>query len=200
METRNISVTLDKAIEWYNSDNKTLKEISLQAFTENELQSEDFKKLKSWADISYCLSYNVDYCTEGLTKGQIALVKLNAIRQVLNRGHKMNFKKGAIWYPYTPAILSTSIYYKDSNETEIAKVRIGHDIFTLLGGNAYSGTYAGLGRFFYYGGVAYSGASVGFLGCATKEIAQHMGIYFGKEIFEAKYSDFIDFEWIDYGK
>ena len=34
---RNITITLEKAKEWYNSDNKSLKEIALQAFSKDEL-------------------------------------------------------------------------------------------------------------------------------------------------------------------
>lgn len=37
METRNIKVSLFKAKEWYISNNPTLKELALQAFTEKEL-------------------------------------------------------------------------------------------------------------------------------------------------------------------
>ena len=40
-------------------------------------------------------------------------------------------------------------------------------------------------------------ASFGFLGCASKEIAQHFGKYFGMLITEAKYADMIDFEIIE---
>lgn len=32
MEKRNITVTLDKAKEWFNSGDATLKELALQAF------------------------------------------------------------------------------------------------------------------------------------------------------------------------
>ena len=39
METRNVKVTLDKAKEWYFSDNSILKEIALQAFTKKELET-----------------------------------------------------------------------------------------------------------------------------------------------------------------
>ena len=35
---RNVSITLEKAQEWYNSGNDSLKEIALQAFNENELK------------------------------------------------------------------------------------------------------------------------------------------------------------------
>lgn len=39
-------------------------------------------------------------------------------------------------------------------------------------------------------------AAVGFLGCATREIAQHFGKYFAKEIFDAKYGDTVKYQWI----
>ena len=38
MEERNIKVTIEKARDWYNSGNNTLKEIALQAFSKEELE------------------------------------------------------------------------------------------------------------------------------------------------------------------
>lgn len=38
MEERNITITLNKAIEWYNSGNGTLRTLALSAYTENELK------------------------------------------------------------------------------------------------------------------------------------------------------------------
>ena len=46
---RNITITLEKAREWYNSNNKTFKELALQAFNQKELQS-DFESIKSLYD------------------------------------------------------------------------------------------------------------------------------------------------------
>lgn len=40
-------------------------------------------------------------------------------------------------------------------------------------------------------------AAVGFLGCASEEIAQHFSKYFGMLITEAKFGDIIDFEIIE---
>ena len=37
METRNISVTLEQAIGWYNSGNDTLRTLALNAYTKDEL-------------------------------------------------------------------------------------------------------------------------------------------------------------------
>lgn len=38
METRNISITLEQAIEWYNSGNATLRTLALNAYTSDELE------------------------------------------------------------------------------------------------------------------------------------------------------------------
>ena len=54
---RNITITLEKAREWYNSNNKTLKD-TLQAFNQKELQL-DFKSIKSLYDA--CNILNLDY-------------------------------------------------------------------------------------------------------------------------------------------
>lgn len=37
MVKRNVTITLEKAIEWYNSDDESLKDLALQAFTKVEL-------------------------------------------------------------------------------------------------------------------------------------------------------------------
>ena len=46
-------------------------------------------------------------------------------------------------------------------------------------------------------GVASANSYIGFLGCASQEIAQHFGKYFGMLITEAKYADMLDFEIIE---
>ena len=38
METRNISITLEQAMEWYNSGNATLRTLALNAYTKDELE------------------------------------------------------------------------------------------------------------------------------------------------------------------
>ena len=45
MEERNVTVTLDKAKEWFNSGNATLKEIALQAFDKDEMSIPIIKQL-----------------------------------------------------------------------------------------------------------------------------------------------------------
>lgn len=201
METRNVNVTLEKAKEWYKKGGD-LKEVALQAFTEEELKGVDFKCITTMNDVLRVLDINDhEYChtiahLDQYSKASVAAFKLNLVRKALNLGQKMDFKKGTIWYPYTPAILPNNSYCKDSYEVEVAKVKIGCDTFTLFGGYAHYGANAGLGNFYSSIGVACSYADVGFLGCATKEIAQHMGKHFAKLIFEAKYGDTVDYKWV----
>ncbi len=45
METRTIKITLDKAKEWYFSEDPILKELALQAFTKNELDPLTYKQI-----------------------------------------------------------------------------------------------------------------------------------------------------------
>ena len=47
MEERTIKVTLDKAREWYTSDNSVLKALALQAFNKEELKAVSFEYICS---------------------------------------------------------------------------------------------------------------------------------------------------------
>ena len=48
METRNVTLTLEKAKEFYNSGNTALREVALQAFTKEELT------IPKWQNIETC--------------------------------------------------------------------------------------------------------------------------------------------------
>ena len=45
METRYVTVSFEKAKEWYNSNNSSLKEIALQAFDKEELEQISIKEI-----------------------------------------------------------------------------------------------------------------------------------------------------------
>lgn len=204
MECRNVTLTLDKAQEFYKSGNAALKEIALQAFTEDELKGKDFKKFKSWKDIEDNLAdrgVNFYKETRTMTKGQIALLKLNHIRRILNSGQKMSLTEGTIYYPQIRFTTKASKYYKDElNSGYMVKVgtieQSCGDLYDVLGSSASYGGAAGLGGFDSYYGVGYANANVGFLGCASQEIAEHMSRYFAREIFDAMYGDFVDYKWV----
>lgn len=214
MEERNITVTLNKAKEWFNSGNATLKEIALQAFSKEELNRFDFTKIKTFEDALTALGYkestkvyirNTINDISMYSRASAAMAKLNIIRKALNLGKDLRLTKDPegsyIYYPYNPFITKSSTYYNseiNSGEMEVlGKVKNEGKEYNILGGYATDGGSAGLGNFCsdYSMGAAY--ADIGFLGCANKEIAEHFGKYFGMLITEAKYGDMVDFEIIE---
>lgn len=174
----------------------------MQAFTKEELEDLTFNHIKTFEDAVETLKLDIDDVLSILTNLKVispasaASFKINIIRRALNKGKDMSFLNGIFYYPYTPVVLSNNSYCKDSSEVEVAKVKIGGNTFSLFGGLADFGADTGLGCFFSEFGVAGSYTDVGFLGCATEEIAQHMSKYFAKEIFDAKYADLIHYTWV----
>lgn len=207
MNTRNVAVTLEKAREWYNSENATLKEVALQAFNRDELEYSfknitSFKKACEALGISYQRNFNLATQIATISKASAAMFKLNIIRKALNMGQDLYLTKSQkgsyIYYPYNPFITTDSTYYKSeikSGDMEvIGKIKSVGTVYYVLGGRASYGGAAGLGYFYSSNGVGDAYAVIGFLGCASKEIAQHFGKYFGMLITEAKYGDMVDFE------
>ena len=209
MKKRNVTVTLNKAKEWFNSGNATLKEIALQAFDKDELIY-NFKSITTFKKA--CMALNLDYMLclinadniATISKASAAMFKLNIIRKAINLGQDLHFTKNPkdsyIHYPCNPFVTESSTYYKsDINSGKmkvIGKIKSKGEEYNVLGGGASDGGLAGLGSFDSYDGVGHATAYIGFLGCANKEIAQHLGKYFGMLITEAKYGDMVDFEII----
>lgn len=200
MEERNVTITIDKAREWYNSENESLKEIALQAFNENELNF-DFRSIKTFEGA--CKVLNIDYININSIIDRIifvggissaAMLKLNIIKKALNLGQDLPFTKNSknpiIYCPYNPCVNKNSTLYKDqlkSGKMEIiGKIKVGKTECNILGGDT-TCCYANLGSYGIYNSL---------VGCATKEIAKHFSKYFGMTIIEAKYSNLEDFEII----
>ena len=210
MEERNITVTLNKAKEWFNSGNATLKEIALQAFDKDEL-TYDFKNITTFKKACEALGLNYDdmfYITKNIaaiSKASAAMFKLNIIRKALNLGQDLHLTKDPedsyIYYPYNPFVTKSSTYYKSEINSGkmkvIGKIKSEGEEYNVLGGSAHNGSSASLGYFNSYYSVGYASAYIGFLGCANEEIAQHLGKYFGMLITIAKYGDMVDFEVIE---
>ena len=212
---RNITITLEKARELYNSDNESLKEIALQAFSKEELGTFDFSKIKTFKDAVECLygKETIKYYkvlkamadVYPLSKASAAMFKLNIIRKALNLGQDLhltkNPKDSCIYYPYNPFVTESSTYYKgDLNSGRIkiiGKIKNEGTLYNVLGGYITYGNFAGFGNFNSYDGASDANAAVGFLGCVTEKIAQHFSKYFGMLITEAKYADMVDFEIIE---
>ena len=210
MKERNVTVTLNKAKEWFNSGNATLKEIALQAFDKDEL-TYNFKNITTFNKACEVLGFDYVGITAMVlsiarfSKSSAAMFKLNIIRKALNLGQDLNLTKDPedsyIHYPYNPFVTKNSTYYKgkiNSGKMEvIGKIKSKGEEYNVLGGDASNGGYAGLGRFRSDYGVGSADATFGFLGCANEEIAQHLGKYFGMLIIEAMYGDMVDFEIVE---
>lgn len=214
MKKRKITISFDKAKEWFNSNNETLKELALQAFSEEELTTFDFTKIKTFEDALTALGYkestkvyirNTINDISMYSRASAAMTKLNIIRKALNLGKDLHLTKDPedsyIYYPYNSFVTEDSTFYKselNSGEMEIiGKIKSEGTFYNVLGGLATVGGYAGLGCFDSNYGMGDATSDVGFLGCASKEIAQHFGKYFGMFITEAKYGDMVDFEVIE---
>ena len=210
MKERNITVTLNKAKEWFNSGNATLKEIALQAFDKDEL-TYNFKSITTFKKACEALGLNYSgmFCITKniaiISKASAAMFKLNIIRKALNLGQDLHLTKDPknyyIYYPYNPSVTKSSTYYNsdiNSGKMEvIGKIKNEGEEYNVLGGSALNSASDGLSNFYSKSGVGYAHANAGFLGCANKEIAQHLGKYFGMLITEAKYGDLPDFKIIE---
>ena len=121
MEKREITISLDKAKEWFNSNNETLKELALQAFSEEELTTFDFTKIKTFEDALTALGYkestkvyirNTINDISMYSRASAAMTKLNIIRKALNLGQDLHLTKDPkddyIYYPYNPFVTKSS--------------------------------------------------------------------------------------------
>ena len=204
MKTRNIALTLEKAKEWFNSGNATLKEIALQAFGKEELVC-NFKDITTFKKACEALGLNYDIISivtkdvATFSRASAAMFKLNIIRKALNLGQDLHLTKDSpLYYPYNPFVTKSSFYYKSEINSGrmkvIGKIKSEGEEYNVLGGSTCKSI--GLGNFISSDSIGSADTGVGFFGCATEEIAQHFGKYFGMLITEAKYGDMIDFEII----
>ena len=210
METRNIKINIQTARNWYESEDKYLRELALQAFSVNEL-TKIFQPIKTFKDA--CEALNLDYDSlkdyaeviAEYSKASAAMFKLNIIRKALNLGQDLhltkNPKNSFIYYPYNPFITKNSTLYESQINTGkievIGKIKSEGEEYNVLHGCVFRSIEDGVGGFNSCQGVGYTYANLGFLGCASKKIAEHFGRYFGMLITEAKYGDIVDFEVID---
>lgn len=206
MKERNITISLAQAREWFNSGNKQLQELALQVFDRKDLT---FRHIVTFKDACEVLGLRYSFsCTDKIirtfSRSTSAMYKLNIIRKALNLGQDLHLTKNPkdsyIYYPHNPFVTKSSTYYKneiDSGKMEvIGKIKSEGEEYNVLCGYATLGVNTALGGFTFYDEVGF--ADIGFLGCASKEIAEHFGKSFGMLITTAKYADIIkDFEVIE---
>ena len=104
---------------------------------------------------------------------------------------------GDKWYPVV------QLCYSKDKKNCLGEVLIGiieseGERYSVVGGSAHYGSYAGLGSFDSYYGVSSSYARIGFRSVSSKEIAQHISTYFGKLLFEVCYGGTnCDWKWVE---
>ena len=192
----------------YNSGNKALKDLALKVFSEDELNQSTYSEIKTFEDAVTVLGMSIDdensivNTLKKRSKAMAAMYKLNIIRKALNLGQNIHLIKSAnedslVYCPKNPFIAKGSTYYK--NDIEWCRMEIigrfnndGIEYFVLNGDPSISG-HSGLAVYDSLICVAHAKTDFAFLGCASAEIAEHFGKYFGMLITEAKYGDVDDF-------
>ena len=210
MKESYVKLSIDDAIEMYHSGNEKFKKIALDAFGEIKLNY-NFRLVKTLEDACNALDLNYICVVKeadsiaNFSKSSAAMFKLNIVKKALNLNRDLHFingpKKSYIYYPFNLLVSDGSTYYEEelnSGEMEIiGKIKVEGEEYNVLGGKTSTIEYFGLGNFFCYGNVGKADANFAFLGCASKEIAKHLGKYFGMLITEAKYGDLDGFEIIE---
>ena len=206
METRNVTLTLEKAKEFYNSGNAALKEVALQAFTKEELEATNFENITCFGDAVQALGLDDNVVMEHIdslksmgsaSKQLVAIYMLNIVRKALNGGEIPSLVSGSIYYPW----VRFYAYSKKPSATELKNNNCVLGESFTHNGNRYilvGGSYAccydfGVGIFCGGDGSIY--ALAGLLCCKSREIAQHMSKHFSKLIFEAVYGQYNFVEW-----
>ena len=192
---RNVKISLEKAREWYNSGNKSLKEVALQAFKESELVEKPWELIKTFEDACRVLNLNPDVVYLIFDSNLQNMYKLKVIKKALNGEEwEPNLNTGIIYYPMLRYYTKGSSYA--SNWIPVANLRDkkNNEEYTLVGGDC-SHYCGGLAIFCgrCCGGVY---ADIGLLGCKSKEIAEYFGNTFGKLIFDTIYGQYNNYTWV----
>ena len=206
METRNVTLTFEKAKEFYNSGNAALKEIALQAYTKEELTIPKFENIKTFEDACKYLGLNMDFVNfvlcnmenieGGFGKHLTAIYKMDIIRKALNGDWKPSLVQGYIYYPCVRLYPTGQKARKAVSSCKLGESFIADGKRYTLVSEGYSFRYVGCIANFDYG-FGWVRPFLGLLGCKSKEIAEHMSRYFAKEIFEAGYAQHIGmYEWV----
>ena len=202
METRNVTLTFEKAKEFYNSGNDALKEVALQAYTKEELTIPKWQNITTFEDAYRTLGMDLPYLKVDPSVGNsiadhlYAICKLDIIRRALNGNWKPSLVEGRVYYPFVEFYLANKV--KEATNRNVWKLgpsfMADGEKYTLIGGGYYCVGAPGVGNFLE--GDGYVNANAGLLGCKSEEIARHMSRYFMKEIFEAIYAQHIGmYEW-----
>ena len=208
---KKIDVTIDEAREMYNSGNKTLKDLALKVFSEDELNTPPYSEIKTFEDAVTVLGMSVDdensivNTLKERSKAMAAMYKLNIVRKALNSGQDLHFTENQedsyAYFPRNPFVTESSTFFEsqiNSGDIDvIGRIKVEGEEYNVLCSYPLHNIDAGFGDFSSDEGIGDASDGLAFLGCANEKIAKHFGKYFGVLILKAKYGDMFDFEVIE---
>ena len=120
-EKRNIQISLEKAREWYNSDDSFKKELALTAYNREELKPITVDKIEESLP---------DSTLQIITEKAIIYRKLLSIAEYLNNIYKPSRRKGEgyIYYKILPYVTTNVVPYKDFFYTYVT-IRNAYDVY-----------------------------------------------------------------------
>lgn len=192
---RNVKISLEKAREWYNSGNESLREVALQAFKESELVENPWEIIKTFEDACRVLDINPGMIHLIFDRHLQNMYKLKVIKKALNGVEwEPDLNTGIIYYPWLRYYLGRCKDNSDWKPVANFKAEEDNKVYTLTCGG-YSAYRGGLGNFGCEFGDVYS--YLGLLGCKSKKIAEYFGNTFGKLIFDAIYGQYNNYTWVE---
>ena len=193
---RNVKISLEKAREWYNSDNESLREVALQAFKESELVEKPWELIKTFEDACMVLNINPDAVYLIFDAHLQNIYKLKVIKKALNGVEwEPDFNTGIIYCPLLRCYTKGSSYCSKWIPVANFINKKNNEVYTLVSRDCYH--YSGGLSIFCRrsGGGVYS--DLGLLCCKSEEIAEYFGNTFGKLIFDAIYGQYNNYTWVE---
>ena len=128
---------------------------------------------------------------------ELSVICYRIVIAALTNNEKRHLTTGDKWYPVVQFCRP-----KDKRncwgDVLIGTIESEGEKYSVMGGNAYYGSSAGLGHFHSLNGMSISAASIGFRSISSKEIAQHISTYFGRLLFEVHYGGTnCDWKWVE---
>ena len=165
----------------------------------SERTREGVLQIKSFEDACKCLNISPRIPTFVLKDKQLcAWYKLRTIIQALNENYHFSLTSGTIYYPFVRIMTSEGLRrFKDASEVVIKEFSYNGTTYTLVGGHATIGVYAGMAAFDSDYGVGTSSAHFGFLGSRSRAIAQYVSRNFATLLWDAHYAHHLGFTLTD---
>lgn len=204
MDKRTIEVSLKTAREWYESGNKALEEVALQAFSEEELTREHFRDIKTVKDALQYLKDN-NMCEDLISEYQATkrgsysekICEYRIVVAALTNNEERKLCTGSCWFPIVQ-FCEIGKEGKCCGKKKIGTIKHNGKKYTIMGGDANNALYEGIGAFCQYSSESYSWAHIGFRSVSSKDIAQYISEQFGRLLFEVHYGGVnCGWEWVD---